>query len=381
VSGPADRITCPNEKHVSTTRHAEIAGAGFAGLTTAVALSQRGWSVRVHERGPELREFGAGITLWPNGMRVLEAIGAHESIAEVSHEPPYFETRVDDETVSREPLNGIYRIMTRQHLYQALLTAAMRHGVEIVVDSEVAAADPGGMLTLASGQSARADLVVGADGVGSRVRSSLGLRTQRRTSRDGIIRLLVPRLKEALGGEPDWDNAMDFYTFAPEYRRVLYNPCNEEDLYIALGSPHDDAVATRSPIDVDLWRSAFPQLAPVIEAAAGMQGRYDRYQTTQVESWSRGRVALVGDAAHAMCPAMGQGANCAMVNALALAVAVEASPRIEQALQTWERTERPITDRCQDRSAEMQEGRAGARGDWLNPTMLEAALHVPTGTK
>src|SRR6266498_4256210 len=59
-------------------RHAEIAGAGFAGLTAACALAQRGWSVRVHERGQRLRTTGAGIYIYENGLRVLTALGAYE---------------------------------------------------------------------------------------------------------------------------------------------------------------------------------------------------------------------------------------------------------------------------------------------------------------
>ena len=59
-----------------TQRHAEIAGAGFAGLTAACALAQRGWSVRVHERAEKLRTTGAGIYIYENGLRVLEAVGA-----------------------------------------------------------------------------------------------------------------------------------------------------------------------------------------------------------------------------------------------------------------------------------------------------------------
>src|SRR5260370_9037008 len=77
-------------------RHAEIAGAGFAGLTAACALAQRGWSVRVHERGERLRTTGAGIYIYENGLRVLAAVGAYEQAVrgaalaqtrEVRHEP------------------------------------------------------------------------------------------------------------------------------------------------------------------------------------------------------------------------------------------------------------------------------------------------------
>src|SRR4051812_25421353 len=60
-------------------RHAEIAGAGLAGLAAACALAQRGWSVRVHERADRLRTNGAGISIYENGLRVLEAVGAYEA--------------------------------------------------------------------------------------------------------------------------------------------------------------------------------------------------------------------------------------------------------------------------------------------------------------
>ncbi len=66
--------------------HAEIAGAGIAGLTAAAALAQRGWSVRVHERSANLRTFGAGIYIWSNGLRVLEAIGAYDEAMVGAHE-------------------------------------------------------------------------------------------------------------------------------------------------------------------------------------------------------------------------------------------------------------------------------------------------------
>ena len=68
--------------------HAEIAGAGFAGLAAAIALRQRGWSVRVHEKEAELRAFGAGIFVWENGLRVLHAIGAYDDVVRGAHQAP-----------------------------------------------------------------------------------------------------------------------------------------------------------------------------------------------------------------------------------------------------------------------------------------------------
>ena len=70
---------------MATRRHAEIAGAGFAGLTAAAALAQRGWSVRIHERGDRLRTAGAGIFMYENGLRVFEALGAYDEAIAGAH--------------------------------------------------------------------------------------------------------------------------------------------------------------------------------------------------------------------------------------------------------------------------------------------------------
>jgi 2-methyl-3-hydroxypyridine 5-carboxylic acid dioxygenase len=358
-------------------RHAEIAGAGFAGLAAAVALRQRGWTVRVHEKGPELRAFGAGIYLWQNGLRALESLGALPDVLNGSAPPPFYETRRQNQTVSKEVFDKLMlRVMTRQHLHNALVTAARREGVDIVLNSEVVSGDPAGSVTLASGQTLPADLVIGADGVGSNVRDSIGFSLDRRTSRDGITRLLVPRMKRELG-DGEWDNIIDFWNFEPRVLRVLYSPCNENELYLALMAPADDPEGSRVPIKLDIWLRIFPQLTPVLEEAAKLVGRYDRYETTVLTKWTRGKVALVGDAAHAMCPALAQGAGCAMVNALSLAMELEEHASVEPALPAWEQRMRPLTDRCQDRSAMFAATRSMSKGSQFTDTMMETARYDP----
>jgi 2-methyl-3-hydroxypyridine 5-carboxylic acid dioxygenase len=131
-------------KRSGNTLRAEIAGGGFAGLTAATALAQRGWNVTLHEKGPELRAFGAGIYLWHNGLRVLEGIGALEDVLNGSHTPPIYETRRHNLTVSRETFNGLpWRIMTRQHLHDALANKAQQAGVEIRIKSSSPLANSG----------------------------------------------------------------------------------------------------------------------------------------------------------------------------------------------------------------------------------------------
>src|SRR6267142_820550 len=119
-------------------RSAEIVGGGFAGLAAACALAQRGWRVRLHERGDRLRTAGAGINVYENGLRVLDALGALE-----------------------DTIRGGAR-------------------AEIILNSEGIAATAAGGLQLANGERLKADLIVAADGVNSRIRDGLGLVSERR---------------------------------------------------------------------------------------------------------------------------------------------------------------------------------------------------------
>jgi len=206
---------------------------------------------------------------------------------------------------------------------------------------------------------------------------------QRQRSGDGITRFLVPRRKaelQALEPDTEWDNVIDFWNLDQRVLRVLYTPANDEELYIALMSPSADADGSRVPIDLDLWTSIFPQLAPVLRDAATIPGRYYGYQTTRLERWTEGSVALIGDSAHAMCPALAQGAGTAMQNAWTLAVAATAAAdgAMPEALREWERLERPITDLAQDRSQWYADTRTMAEGNQFVGDSVATALYNPT---
>jgi 2-methyl-3-hydroxypyridine 5-carboxylic acid dioxygenase len=135
-------------------------------------------------------------------------------------------------------------------------------------------------------------------------------------------------------------------------------------------------------VNKDVWIEAMPFLAHVI-GRIGEDGRYDTYESTKLDRISVGRVALVGDSANPMAPTLAQGAGCAIMNALGLAVAIdEAGDDLAGGLEAWARRERPLTEHTQDISALYIRTRAGSDGanKW-DATAMRTARHVPTGTE
>jgi 2-polyprenyl-6-methoxyphenol hydroxylase-like FAD-dependent oxidoreductase len=369
-------------------RHAEIVGAGFAGLTAACALAQRGWSVRVHERADRLRTTGAGIYIYENGLRVLEAVGAY---AAATHGAPFAHTREvrDDRnrviSVHRWQGSRVFSIV-RQTVINALAESATLSGAEIVLNSAATSVTPDGELTMADGRTIQADLVVAADGSNSRLRDSLGLLSQRKYLVDGCTRLLIEKTPEEMG--TDGATTVEYWSGS---RRVLYTPCSETEVYIALTMLDSDEAAKEIPVDRDAWKRWFPHLAPLIGRIRAA-GRYDRFEYIKLRRWSAGKVAVIGDAAHALPPNIGQGGGCAMMNALSLSVYLDRDHDTSAALATWEQNERPITEHTQRISLMLgwpttwppyiraKTLALAGKSQWLVRQRTKTALHVPTGT-
>lgn len=378
--------------NVKPRRHAEIAGGGIAGLTAAIALAQRHWTVRVHERSPALRPEGAGIYIWENGLRVLTAIGAHDEAVAGCHRGWMRETRDDRNRVvavarwSAEPGRRVVSV-ARMQLLRALFRRAQELGVEIEFGGEAVAAQPDGELVLSGGERRKADLVIAADGINSKVRDSLGLLRSRKRHADGAIRLMIPRL----AAERSTDEGRKYIEYWSGFRRILYTPCSADDLYLALTTLDRDEAGKRLPLDKAAWTRSFPHLAALIDRI-GDGARWDCFETVKLTQWSRGRVAIIGDAAHAQAPNLGQGGGCSLMNALALAVTLDETESIEEALQRWEQRERPLTDHTQRVSALYSKVTTLppllrsvtlnwlGKSRWAMSQRMRTAFHVPTGT-
>lgn len=371
------------------TRHAEIAGAGLGGLAASIALAQRGWTVRIHERADSLRMFGAGIWLWENGLRSLAALGAEERATKRARRIATLVARdPDGRALMRRTFGDQDRLLLppRADLYDALIERAGELRVDIVTDSPAAAATPRGELELADGTVLRADLVLAADGAFSRVRESLLLSQRIDYLDEGYTRLLIPRR--------DGDPPTEITEYWNGSRRLLYDPCTDDLNYVCLCCNVDDEAGRRVPVDRASWLESFPHLGGIIERIDEV-GRWDRALRVTCRSWSRGRAVVVGDAAHAQPPNLGQGANLTFQNTLALADYLDRYEEPGTALRHWEQQERPLTDHVQRWTALY--GRAASawpdrlsrqrsqflelasRLPWVDRQLNKAARHIPVG--
>jgi 2-polyprenyl-6-methoxyphenol hydroxylase-like FAD-dependent oxidoreductase len=374
--------------------HAEIVGAGFGGLVAAISLAERGWSVRVHERRDTLRGEGYGIAIHNNMAHVFSAFGILERVLAGG-------MRIDrrdsldargNVVMSRETERSSYRI-DRQHIVSLLADRAREAGADIRFNSQVREAAPDGSITLQDGRQRRADLVVVADGINSSIRESLGLVKQRVWGKDGAVRVTIPRLPAEIAAD-DRDGTVMVEAWA-DRRRVLYCPVTKAEFYVLLGCTASDAAARATPIDPVAWTQSFPTMRDLFvrvrEQADWPQARWDQFQTIRLRRWSAGRVALLGDAAHAMPPYLAQGAGHAMMNALGLAVALQEAPSLESALGRWEWRERPLTEHTQrwtriysatmflPKALKKISIRVEQQIPWVAAQYVRAANHVPTG--
>ncbi|MEU3656988.1 NAD(P)/FAD-dependent oxidoreductase [Streptomyces sp. NPDC032161] len=358
-------------------RHAEVIGAGLGGLTAAAALARNGWSVRLHERQSEIRAAGAGIYVWDNGLSALEAVGAFTGATRGAHIGPAVEGRSHlGNTLYRIGINaeGGPRCFTllRDRLIRSLVAAAEDAGVEVVTGSTATRAHPDGRVEFRGSPDVTADLVVAADGVHSRLRDQLRLVERRIRMKQGAARMMIPASPEHV---PAGDAPLHLEYFRGR-RRLLYTPCTPDSTYVALVSDTTDEATRESPVNALSWHRSFPTLGPLIEELGRATARWDTFELIRLRSWSCGRVALLGDSAHAQPPYLGQGGGTAMTNAVALAA--EVSRRdipLGSALVAWENKRRPGVEQTQRTSYRMR--LLNAVPDVVRNPLLSAAGRSP----
>lgn len=367
--------------------HVVVAGGAIGGTVVALLLAGAGARVTLLERVADPRNVGAGILLQPNGLAVLYGLGLREALQAIGRPGrtatisdaagrPLLTTRMPD---FGEGLDH-FLALRRSRLLAVLLDAVRAHpAIETRFGAEVSDATAAGVVTYHDAATGRtdaieADLVVGADGVHSRVRA--GADFGARVARTGVqyVRGLIDGatgqwpIGEAwtglgLFGQAPVDGGLYFFTAAgaPPLARAL--------------DAHDLAAFRAA------WERAYPRSRPIL----GRVGAFDDLLLNEVirvdcARFVAGRLVLLGDAAHAMAPNLGMGANSALVDAAALAAEIAKGDDPDATLARYDARRRSAVRRIQnlgDAMGRLADSGRRAPVRLLRDTALRVAGRVP----
>ncbi|WP_022882244.1 FAD-dependent oxidoreductase [Gryllotalpicola ginsengisoli] len=332
-----------------------VVGGGIGGLSAAVALRQQGFDVTVIERYPDLHSsvFGVGIIQPGNALRALDAIGCAEACVAVGYPAKQWGRMLDVngdhlrdmpgvaiEGSKFPPLNGV----TRPQLHEILTGRALAVGVQIHYGTSFAALEEGPesvTVVTESGERLTADVVVGADGVRSKVRQYvLGKEIEPKYIGQSAFRVNIPRLPEidCIVLQVCDAGMAGFVPIGPDLAYMFYNA--------------HFGVHERIPED-----QLAPRLREYLAPFGGLTGRVrDEFITDDVDivlrpeetmgvptPWHKGRVVLMGDAVHTITPHLGQGAAQAIEDGVVLAEELAQNDRLDEAFARY--TERRY-ERC-----------------------------------
>lgn len=350
-----------------------IVGGGIAGLTLATALHQQGLAAELVERSPSWQAVGAGIAVQPNGMRILHALGIGSAVERAGavicrwdfcDEAGAVLSATDLEALwgNNGPFVGIERVKLHSVLRAAAAAVPVRLGLTV---ESLVQRDTHVSVSFNDGSTGTYDLVVGADGVTSRVRALTLSMASPVDGRQMVWRSIAPTRPHGLATLQFHLGDGCFFGLCPVGGGKTYGFAN-----VAV-APFQEPVQGRR----ERLRQRFAGFGSVVqEYLAGLDSDEQIHcsSITWLEraEWYAGRVVLIGDAAHASSPMMGQGGCLAMEDAYVLAEVLCSGASVEQALATY-------VSRCAPRVTWVQqESSAVAVSIGLSPNVRNAALRV-----
>jgi 2-polyprenyl-6-methoxyphenol hydroxylase-like FAD-dependent oxidoreductase len=339
---------------VPDARTALIVGAGIGGLAAAISLQRAGWRVRVFERAATPRELGFALGLAPNAMAALQELGVAGAIAARAAAPSRVEIRrLDGHRLRRfdwpddgAPAETKTHVALRPVVHGALLDAVGAGAIEL--GSEAVGAEStarGATLSLANGRAIEGDLLIGADGVGSAIRRHLHRdepppRPSGYCSLRGVAHDATAHLGDLSGVGWFGPGVEAAATKASATAIYWYMSLLAAD--VPAGPRNARAEIARRRSDLDRTLNA------IADATADDDLRMDELLVRDpLPAWGRGRITLLGDAAHPMLPHTGQGAAQALEDAVALGLALGGSADVEAGLRRYETVRAARTRRFQ----------------------------------
>jgi 2-polyprenyl-6-methoxyphenol hydroxylase-like FAD-dependent oxidoreductase len=348
----------------NSTLNIGIIGGGIGGVAAAVALHRAGLDATVYERTPELSEAGAGMMLWPNATRVLKELGLLEKVVAVSGPNRHFLVRASAGTILMDIALGHFDVPAlctrRSDLLDALISALPPERIRLGHDFSFYEQQKRGVgVHFAGGGSVEHDLLIGADGIRSRVRSQLlGLHEpvyRGYTVWRGLAR--IPGAFPTGSNSESWGRGKRF---------GILNTGGDRFTWYATANTASSQVDSSEGRQHELLRRFAGWHEPVERLIRETDDRSilknGAYDLAPLKRWGHGRVMLLGDAAHPCTPNLGLGGCMALEDALVLAKSLckEVSP--ELALRRYETLRRERTRHVQRRSLLM-----GQIGQWESP--------------
>jgi 2-polyprenyl-6-methoxyphenol hydroxylase-like FAD-dependent oxidoreductase len=350
-----------------------IIGSGIAGLSAAIALRKVGIEVAVYERAPELREVGAGISLWANALRALDHIGAGDSVRRASLKMIRSEMRARyghkvlmgldaPSQEKRFALPELVRMIHRADLVGVLADhlppGVVRYGHECVAVEDL---DTQPRVRFANGHTDAADAVIGADGIRSVVRAAVLGPEEPRYAGYTCWRGICPRPASIEAGYIGewWGRGQRLgITTIPGERVYWFATQN--------APPNGHALDERAHLSAAFAGWADPAAELFATTPTDRILRNDIIDRPPVRVWSKGRVGVIGDAAHPTTPNLGQGGCMAIEDAVVLARRFAGASDPARALEEfvaerWKRTSSIVRESWRFGTIAQTEGRLTCR--------------------
>ena len=356
-----------------------ICGAGMGGLAAAIALRQAGHHVEVFERTAKFNRVGADINLTPNAVFALDKLGVGQYLRHSAARPTFRISRdgVTGEETSRLPMSAaaeekygapqltIHRADLLQAMQDQLPEGCIHLGAKV---DRVEPAETDATIHFADGSQKTFDLVIGADGIHSPTRTALWGQDEPEFTGLVSYRGVFPR--ERVEGMADIDAFTKWWGTSKDKQIVVFPLTLGREIFVFATTAQDDWTEEgwTLPGDINALRSAYadfhPEARKILDACDEVTASA-LFVRAPMERWAKGRVTLLGDAAHPMVPFMAQGACMAIEDAVVLARALTKADDIDAALAAYEGERKPRTARIQESSLANEWLKKGSNADWV----------------
>lgn len=348
---------------MSKKKKIAVVGAGLGGAAAAALLQQAGFTVDVYEQAPEFSRLGAGIHIGPNAMKIFRRLGMEKSLEAMGSHPDHWFSRdgASGEYLSRIPLGDFARkeygasyITIHRGDMHAMQIDAIAPGT-IHFGKRLESIDDSGddvNLVFADGSSARADIVIGADGINSRIREAL-LGPESPIYSGWVAHRALITGDKLRKYNMEFEPCVKWWS-EDRHMMVYYTSGKRDEYYYVTGVPHKELDFEGAFVDssreemFEAFTGYHPTVQALIESTDSVT-KWPLKNRNPLPLWSSGRLVLLGDACHPMKPHMAQGACMAIEDAAMLTRCIQETgiDDYQTAFQLYEASRKERASRVQ----------------------------------